>query len=111
MDEGAKDDPPRDQLYVHSQSEHGGYRVLRSREDRVEVGELRSVREGQAIVGELVKLTPTEEHDAVFDVEVLMEAPQPKASPKRSHAGPARVASNAFRSGWDRVFGPSDDLN
>ncbi len=102
MDESSKD--PRDRLYVHSQSEHGGYRVVRSRDDRVEVGELRSVREGQPIVGELVKLTPTEEHDAVFDVEVLMEAPQPKTE----HAGPVRVSSAAYRTGWDRVFGKND---
>jgi hypothetical protein len=110
-----KDEPPRgpsgstpaetqDVVFVHSPVEHGdGFRVIRRREDRIEIGELRPTEEGRPLHGELVKLTPREEHARLFDVEVLLAAPQPAAEPQRT--GPAQVATDAYRSNWDAIFG------
>ena len=48
-----------DVVYVHSPCESGeGYNIIRQRSDRLEVGELRTLKEGKPVVGELVKLTP-----------------------------------------------------
>ena len=64
---------------------------------------MRAPKEGQPLVGELVKLEPTEEHAQLFECETLVPAPV------RAAAGPAQVASAAYRSGWDQIFGGSAD--
>ncbi len=51
--DGPGEGAARDLVFVHSRNEDGGYRVVRQREDRIEVGEMRPPREGQPIVGEL----------------------------------------------------------
>lgn len=102
MNEG---DPKRngeDVLLVHSPTDDGrGWRVLRKREERLEIGAIRPAEEGKPIQGELVSLkqragTP------LFDVEVQYAPPRP-------HAGPARVATDAYRSGWDAIFGGAEE--
>lgn len=97
-------------VIVGELAEKKGLAVLRQRgEDApVEAGVVRGVREGEPITGELVNLKPTAEDPRVCDVEVLHDA-----RPAATHAGPARVASEAYRSGWDALFGqrPSGDLN
>lgn len=109
-----KEEPPResdqpsppekqDVLFIHSPVEQGeGVRVIRRREDRIEVGELRPAEDGRPLHGELVKLTQREEHERLFNVEVLVKAPQAEAAPR---SGPAQVATDAYRSNWDAIFG------
>ncbi|HHH27250.1 MAG TPA: hypothetical protein ENK57_02720 [Polyangiaceae bacterium] len=89
----------KDLVFVGGRTDDGGFRVLRSRENRLEVGEMRAPREGQPLMGELVKLEPSEEHEQLFECETLVE------SPVRTKAGPPQVASEAYRSGWERIFG------
>ncbi len=75
--------------------------ILRQRgEDApVEAGIVRSLREGEPITGELVSLKPTAEGSPLCDVEVHLDRSQ------ITHKGPARVATQAYRKGWDDVFG------
>jgi hypothetical protein len=120
MDEGkpqprkvAEDEQPleeRDLVFVRGPTERGdGYSVIRSRTGNVEVGELRALRSGQPIQGEVVSLTPISGHDQLFEVDVLVEPPKEQ----RGRVGPARVTSNAYRQNWDAIFGgqPEDELN
>lgn len=116
---------PRDVVLVNGQTEHG-LSVVRLRDERIEVGELRDVREGSPIYGELVKLSPRAEHPRMFDAEVIARGPEaqaqapaaivktPPALPERAsgvehdagrHKGPPRVTTEAFREGWESVFG------
>jgi hypothetical protein len=96
----------------------GGVQVLRAREDRVETGEVRPVKDGQPIVGDVVKLTQHADEPRLCDVEVLHEgeraAPKKSAGAKTSggrltRGGPAQVATKAYRDQWTRVFGDGDD--
>ncbi len=116
---------PRDVLLAVAPTTDGeGASVLRLREGRVETGELRAAREGQPILGELVTLKPRAEHASLYDVEVLAsgpvaararaersatdEAPQrERSAPALPHNGPALVNSDAYRDGWDALFGAS----
>jgi hypothetical protein len=109
-----------------------GAAVLRKRGDRVEVGAVRPAEEGKPVYGEIVRLRPRERQPRVCDVEVLYDgrsakpplpaealakpsrpsAPAPAgatrgASPPRLAAGdgPPQVASEAYRKGWEAVFG------
>jgi hypothetical protein len=101
----------RDVVFVYSRAEGpGAYRVLRRRDDRLELGEVRAPREGEAVSGELVRLKRRKEHALLFDVEVMASREElglPPAAPSRSARGegPARVSSDAYRAGWDAVFG------
>ncbi|NUO49866.1 MAG: hypothetical protein HOV80_13510 [Polyangiaceae bacterium] len=97
---------PKDVLFVGSPAtEGGGAPVLRVREGRVETGELREAQEGKPIVGELVKLSKRPEHERLFNVEVLAKGPEPKPARALEHKGPARVATDKYRQGWDAIFG------
>ncbi len=94
--------PAKDVVLVGDRvSETGGYRVLRQREDRIEVGELRALKQGQPLSGEVVQLHPTETHDRVFHCETLHEA---EASGPRG-PGPAQVATANYRQNWEQIFG------
>ena len=103
-----QDDPPADQdvVLLCSPTEDGeGVNALRARQNRLEVAEIRPLKEGQPVVaGEVAQLKPREDMPLLFDVDVSYRAPTP---PIRSdHAGPARIASRSYRKNWDRVFGP-----
>ena len=84
---------------------------LRAREDRLEAGLLRAVKEGQPVSGEVVKLTPRPEHPLLCDVEVQVPAGAinaaggSDASPRESSRGrPAQVATDTYRENWDAIW-------
>jgi hypothetical protein len=120
QDDGDRDEK-EDVVLLHGPTESGdGIRVVRKRDDTLELGELRPMREGQPIHGDVVRLKPREEHALLFDCEVLVPAMKPKEAPaapaapaptppkepqKLAHKGPARVTSDAYRGGWDLIFG------
>ncbi len=115
MSESEPPRPKEDVLFVHSPAEGGeGYRVIRKRDDAVEVGEIRAVQEGKPLQGDLVKLKPRAEHDRLFDVEVVVSREEiggyaggaRVANANRGHAGPAQVATDTYRSNWEAIFGP-----
>lgn len=102
--------PKQDVVFVHSPTDEGaGYRVIRKRDETLEVGEIRAVQEGRPLAGDLVKLKPRAEHERLFDVDVLATREELLQHSSLGHAGPAQVATDAYRSGWDAIFGaPSD---
>ncbi len=98
--------PKQDVVFVHSPADAGeGYRVIRKRDETIEVGEIRAVQEGRPIHGELVKLTQRKESERLFDVEVLASRQETKQPAALAHAGPAQVASDAYRANWEAIFG------
>ena len=98
-----KPDKADDVVFVHSPTEKGdGFRVVRKRADTIEVGEIRALQEGRPVHGEVVKLSPREEHGQLFDVDVLVPAVD-RAEASRS--GPPQVATDAYRKNWDAIFG------
>lgn len=105
-DDDSNDDPPADQdvvLLCSPTPDGEGVNALRARKDRLEVAEIRPLKEGQPVVsGEVARLKPREEMPLVCDVDVTYKAP---ALPAPSdHAGPARISSQTFRKNWDKVF-------
>ena len=83
-----------------------GIHVLRARDQRIEAGELRALQEGRPFTGEIVTLRPRESNPHVCDVTDSY-APSASAAPpaQLGHKGPAKVATNAYREGWDEIFG------
>jgi hypothetical protein len=100
-----EDEKRPDVVLLQGPTEDGeGVRVLRAREDRLEVGEVRPLKEGQPIIaGEVVKLLPRA-GSRVCDVEVLAKLGAGDAA-KAAQIGPAQVATRAYRDSWERIFG------
>lgn len=97
--------PKQDVVFVHSALEDGeGFRVLRHRDDALEVGEIRAVQEGRPLHGEMVRLSPREGSERLFDVEVLVS--RQEVAPR---SGPAQVATAAYRANWEAIFRAHDD--
>ncbi|AKU95402.1 hypothetical protein AKJ09_02066 [Labilithrix luteola] len=84
-------------------SDGNGVHVLRARNERLEAGELRALREGQPITGEVVSLEPRQDEPRICDVRDSWSAP--KGTVVEAHKGPAQVATSAYRAGWDEIFG------
>ena len=81
-----------------------GVRILRRRREALELGELRALKEGQPIHGEVVRLRPRGDHPRLLDVEVLL--PRPTEAPgAETGRGPAQVATESYRDNWERIFG------
>lgn len=78
-----------------------GVHVLRAREERLEAGELRTLQEGRPIAGEVLTLAPRKDNPRVLDVKDSYSPPATRHAAK----GPAKVATDAYRDGWDEVFG------
>lgn len=123
-DDPEADPPARDVALIGGPTERGdGMQIVRLREGQVEVGEIRSAQEGKPILGESVRLHARPDHPRLFDVEVVARGPlatKPRAdaaspgAPSEGRAGeaktaeakgPAKVATEAYRTGWEAIFG------
>lgn len=103
-------------MLIHGVSEDGeSFAVLRARDDRLEAGVVRKVKDGEPLHGELLRLTPRPESPLVCDVEVQYAPPGAAVSthdvaadaphaPKLKHGGPAQVATVSYRANWDAIW-------
>lgn len=82
-----------------------GFQVLRRRSenDPVEVGTLRPLREGKPVDGDVISLRQRRDLPFLFDVktEVAVES----EARRGTSAGPAQVATEDYRRGWDAIWG------
>lgn len=103
---------PSDIAILHSPTEDGrGARVVRIRDGEVSAGEIRPVREGEAVnQSEVVRLRPMAEDARVCEVEVL-HAPEAaaKAEQRGASSGPARVSTANYRKNWSAIFEPEGE--
>lgn len=104
--------PSHDVVIVHGRTEdQKGLKVLRARPERLELGEVRPLKEGQPLTGDVVQLKPREGAPWICDVETQFRHSElPGAAKKASdsatsrHPGPARVATDAYRENWDAIW-------
>ena len=107
----------RDVALIHGRTADGeGLRILRQREQRLELGEIRPLKEGRPIQGEVVASLskPRPDFPLLCDVSVALPAREaPGDAPRRARkSGPAQVATDSYRENWDVVFkGPRSALN
>ena len=105
----------QDVVLVHGVTDAGGLEVLRLRNQRLEAGALHRLEHGRPIHGEVVRLRPRPSCPLICDVEVQLadslqksaEVSRPPASESSADArrGPAQVASDRYRTGWELIFG------
>jgi len=96
-------------LIARVDPDDGRVALIRKRHDRVEAGVAEPLREGRAITGDVVRLKPRPRQPWLCDVETVLarqDAPEVDETPMgTAHAGPAIVASDAYRTGWERIWG------
>ena len=106
-----------DVALIHGVTPDGGFRILRARDNRLELGAVRPLKEGVPITGEVVKLRPRENCPVLCDVEVQLKAPElpsdrqvrqlspaPDAEVSHARSGPAQVATDEYRKNWDAIW-------
>jgi hypothetical protein len=90
--------------------------VLKPAADGVEAAVLRPALEGRPLTGDLVRLTPRPDFPLLAGLKTVLRHPDHRppgddAAPPRAasrslpHQGPPRVSSEAYRRGWEAVFG------
>ena len=102
-----KDEPAgSDVALIHGKTADGqGLRIIRRRDDRLEVGAVRPLKEGAPIAGEVVSLTPRPDFPLLCDVKVEYSAPAARSDQADSpRHGPAQVATDQYRENWDRIW-------
>jgi hypothetical protein len=104
------DDPSEDRsdvVLLAGPTEDGeGIRVVRARDERLETGEVRPLKEGRPLgAGEIVKLAPRPGMPRICDVVEVVA----KIEPGERGSGPPKVATKAYRESWERIFGAPAD--
>jgi hypothetical protein len=103
-----------DVALIHGVTPDGaGLQIIRARENRLEVGAIRPIREGVPITGEVVTLRPRPSFPALCDVETHFKPPalpsdrqEPRAA--LAHPGPAQVTTEDYRRNWDAIWPQSE---
>jgi hypothetical protein len=111
---GSAEPSSPDVALIHGVTPDGGLQILRARENRLELGAIRPLREGVPITGEVVKLRPRENCPVLCDVEVQLAANQlpsdrqvPALEASHARSGPAQVATDEYRKNWDAIWSQS----
>lgn len=100
----------RDIALVVGRDEEGVH-ILRRRSEEapVEMGLLKPLREGKPISGEVITLKQREDVPIFYDVRSEYNGPAQPESREKPGDGPAQVTTDAYRKGWDAVWGRRRD--
>jgi hypothetical protein len=106
--------PPADVALIHGVAPDGdGLQIVRARDNRLELGVVRPLREGAPITGEVVTLRPRPNFPALCDVETHYKPALPAAPSEAvqspppllaARTGPAQVATDEYRRNWDAIW-------
>ncbi len=102
-----------DVALIHGLTPDGqGLQIVRARENRLELGAVRPLREGVPITGEVVTLRPRPNFPALCDVESHFKPAEPASERGElalPHHGPAQVATDEYRRNWDAIWSTPAD--
>jgi hypothetical protein len=87
-----------------------GVHILRRRSEDgpIEAGVAQPLVEGRPITGEVISLRRRKDLPFLFDVKTEIEGPRPQRDlppPEMAAEGPAQVATDSYRRGWDAIWG------
>jgi hypothetical protein len=93
--------------------EEDGLHILRQRtqDAPLEAGIVKPLAEGRPISGEVISLNRRNDVPYLFDVKTELDVSPPKGSAEAESEeqptghGPAQVATEAYRKGWDAIWG------
>jgi hypothetical protein len=95
-----------DVAFVFGKDERGLHILRRRSEDApVEAGVMEPLAEGRPITGEVVSLKQRKDLPFLFDVKTVLEGQESGGAPEGDTQGPAQVATDSYRKGWDAMWG------
>jgi hypothetical protein len=95
-----------DVAFVFGKDERGVHILRRRSEDApVEAGVMEPLAEGRPIIGEVVSLKQRTDLPFLFDVKTVLEGPEVDQAASGTTDGPAQVATDSYRKGWDAIWG------
>lgn len=97
--------PFKDVAAVFGKDERGLH-ILRRRgeEGPIEAGIVQPLEEGKPISGEVISMRQRDDVPFLFDVTTQVSAPTVETT-ETTASGPAQVASDSYRKGWDAIWG------
>jgi hypothetical protein len=106
-----------DVALIHGVTPDGeGFHILRARDNQLELGAVRPLREGVPITGEVVTLRPRAHCPVLCDVETHFkppaqqaDRPQAKAELPAPRSGPVQVATDEYRRNWDAIWSSASE--
>jgi hypothetical protein len=94
-----------DVVFLHRATDDGqGVKVVRARDGKVELGEVRPLEDGKPVTGDIVTLKPRAEQPRLCDVKVEYASTDAAAPRKPDSGKPAQVASARYRENWEAIF-------
>jgi hypothetical protein len=94
--------PFKDVAAVCGKDERGLHILRRRAEDGpIEAGIVQPLEEGKPISGEVISMRRREDVPFLFDVTTEVTTP----SAEQPATGPAQVATESYRRGWDAIWG------
>jgi len=86
--------------------DENGVHILRRRSEDgpIEAGIAQPLTEGKPITGEVISMRRRKDLPFVFDVKTELES-SGSGSDAETTAGPAQVATDSYRKGWDAIWG------
>jgi hypothetical protein len=98
--------PVGDVAIVCGKDENGVHIVRRRSEDApLEAGIAQPLAEGKPITGEVISMRPRKDFPFLFDVTSEVAGPARPAAESGATDGPAQVATESYRKGWDAIWG------
>lgn len=98
--------PFQDVAAVFGKDERGLHILRRRGEDGpIETGILQPLEEGKPISGEVISMSRRDDVPFLFDVTTQVAAPKVEATETPPAGGPAQVATESYRKGWDAIWG------
>ena len=98
--------PLRDVAAVFGKDERGLHILRRRAKDgEIEAGIVQPLVEGKPVSGEVITLRRREDIPFLFDVKTEWAEPTTAEPTESSTSGPAQVATDSYRRGWDAVWG------
>jgi hypothetical protein len=97
--------PAGDVALVCGKDERGGVHLLRRRSEDspIEAAVAEPLTEGRPIAGEVISMRRRDDVPFLFDVTTELDAPGERGPGD----GPAQVATDSYRKGWDAIWGRS----
>jgi hypothetical protein len=106
---GAKARSPKpvgDVAIVCGKDENGVHILRRRSEDApLEAGIAQPLAEGKPITGEVISMRARKDLPFLFDVTTEVDGPARTSAEPGTTDGPAQVATDSYRKGWDAIFG------
>jgi hypothetical protein len=98
--------PAGDVALVCGKDDRGVHLLRRRSQDApIEAAVAQPLTEGRPITGEVISMRRRDDLPFLFDVTTELDGPEQRDAERSAGDGPAQVATDSYRKGWDAIWG------